>query len=190
MAPYGELSKAFERWRDSFYDHRDATLRFCSALRDGLKEYLCAPEPFVDNFPGADRPKPYVAIARATRHEDNSATFDGFGESPRNLIANEEEGYFFGLCVVLESDPNTWPKQTFCVPTWVQYHSAESANVRIFNQSFSGSPSDIKSFDNAFSFIEDYLQRLFAQDFSKYDEKPLKIGFLRPLPEGEKPNSR
>jgi hypothetical protein len=109
LTRYEELSKLLEPWRSKWFDQQTSIQMLPLKLADGLRAYLGAPE-YYTNDDG--ELIPYVCDAKVRKDTQSPGYILSVGRQDLESPFFDDDGQFrFGLRVLLESSPNTFPKQ-------------------------------------------------------------------------------
>lgn len=112
MTIYEDLRQRYGQWKQANSDYWFNSGRYASNFADGLREYLGAPESFNDPATGTRRS--YVQLCEVV---DDAQSPGGWRLKPakfHSALSLGDDGFLtFGVAVILERGPNTFPKSEF-----------------------------------------------------------------------------
>ena len=178
MALYDDLRQAYANWSDEDSEYHTQSAKYAHRFADGFREYLGAPLEYLAN----DRrtKEPYVELCKIVKDAAGEDRLES--ANIYEALTREDDGYFsFGIRLVLERAPNTFPKSRF------GFHSRfmpkeNKCELRIAGKTFDLDMSDDGARISAYEKMKENLLRWLVSKPWDVDQKD-PIGFIHHTPE-------
>lgn len=177
MTIFQDLSKEYERSTKELNNYWLNTSLYARSFANGLRIHLGAPEHFDDQ--GVRRR--YVEVCMVDENDETGQpTFKPAASHPIGLIQVNEDGSFrFGVTVILEIGPNTFPKSAFGFSIGISPRDG-NCKLRVAGRTFdidmSNDHNRIPIYDHMVEHLKAWLAKK-PWELDRQEDK--KYGFVR-----------
>ena len=181
MSHFDELSQLYEVWHKKWFEDYMQHRRLSSRIAHKFGEFLGAPEAFNDAA-GTDSAKKtrYVSAARATRQPDEKFTLSV--DEPSEIDFEEDGSFYFGVRVMMESAPNTFPKHPFWFLLFGKFKGGHfDVRVQRTGEEFKLGSDDAVEMQRLCEHLLDQLKlEMTESPLARHSPEPMRIGFGPP----------
>lgn len=170
MAIYDDLRTAYQQWSSQNRDFWFGSGRYASAFADGFRKYLGAPEFYTE---GGEK-RPYVELCKVTEDATGEPHFEPANDHHVMSPGKDESQLAFGITVILEQAPNTFPKGSFGFSIGMEPIAVDRCRLRISGEEFEIDMSDDKTRGPAYDHMAKVIREFLAL-------KPWEANKKRPI---------
>ncbi len=185
MSRYDDLKPIYSEWRTKSLNLYREYQRLPHWVSARVKEYLGCPD-YTKSIDGKeDEGSPYVSPASA-EWDENSRDFVFTMrkyQGLRDWDFYSDGRFYFGVWIILESAPNTWPKDPFCVLMSASWTGARF-NVRVqkTKQDFDLDLGNLGSADGLCEHIfQSIKEELMSEPLREGERQQIGFGVARPV---------
>lgn len=189
MTIFEELRAAYRASQDAYREYARESLSAAHDLAHRFRDYLGAPETYVD--PEDETRRPYVRLL-AFQIQDDGSPVAMRAESQADILARDPDGFWrFALALTIDSDAESFPKQQLAFFLRLKPHGG-LRHVQLLDDGLQdfhivapGGAEEQALFDRMSGMVKRLLH---AKPWEGVEKLPIGFELHRPTPASEDPD--